>query len=101
MQLGEPKEYDVPDDADGFELPVIEAVPSKPLDGRVVDQNDSPVADAEIFASYSGWLCSTVKTGKNGRFKLPKMPLSVGAGRSIVSRKIGYWRNAIYEQRGS
>ena len=49
LQLGSPKPLDVPDDADGFELPAIELVSSKPLDGRLIEQDDEgPVPDAFV-----------------------------------------------------
>ena len=79
LQLGSPQWHDVPDDADGFQLPVIEVVASIPLEGRLVDQDNLPVADARVTAYYKNWLCSTANTRDDGRFQLPKMPVSVAA----------------------
>ena len=89
LQLGEPQWHNVPDGADGFELPAIKAVPSKPLVGRLVDQDGSPVADAKIIAYYSNWLCSTATTGKDGQFLLLKMPLSVDPDKATYRVQLG------------
>jgi hypothetical protein len=89
LQLGSPKWLDVPSDANNLELPAIVGVPSKPLDGRLVDQSNSPVADARVFAYYDNWLCSTASTGKDGRFQLPKMPVSVDADEATYRVELG------------
>ena len=80
LQLGSPKSHHVPEDADGFELPAIEVVPSVPVDGRLVDQDDVPVADSEVIAYFDNYLCSAATTDKDGRFTLPKMPVSIDLG---------------------
>ena len=55
-------------------------VPAVPVDGRLVDQNDSPVADSEVIAFFDNYLCSTAKTDDDGQFRLPKMPESINLG---------------------
>jgi hypothetical protein len=89
LQLGSPTWHDVPDGADGSDLPAIEVVPSKPLDGRLADQDDSPVADARVIAYYASWLCSAATTGKDGRFTLPKMPVSVDPDEATYRVQLG------------
>jgi len=89
LQFGQPPWYDVPEDADDFELPPIEVVPSEPLDGRLVDQDDRPVADAQVIAYYANWLCSTAKTDKDGRFTLRKMLVSIDPDEATYRVKLG------------
>lgn len=77
LQFGSPRPQQVSADANGFELPPIKVVPSKPVDGRLVDEDGAPVAQAEVIAYYRNWLCSAAKTERDGRFTLPKMPTAV------------------------
>lgn len=77
LQLGRPKSYEVPADSDGFQVPAIRVVASKPLGGRLVDVANSPIAGASVIAYYDNWLCSWAKTDDDGRFRIPKMPVKI------------------------
>ena len=77
LHLGARRPHNVPQDAVSVVLRPIEVVPCKPLGGRLVDQDDLPVDDAQVFAIYGNRVCSWATSGKDGRFELPKIPLSV------------------------
>ena len=82
LQFGRPQPYEALEDEDENEMPPIEVMLSEPLDGRLIDENDQPVADATVIAYHSDSLCSSARTKKNGQFTLPKMPVGNKANRA-------------------
>ena len=68
---------DVPEDAENLELPPIEAAPSKILAGRLIDENDQPVANAQIIGIYQNWVCARATSEDDGTFKFPRMPTEI------------------------
>ena len=49
-----------------------------------------PVGEAEVIAYYGNWLCSVATTGKDGRFTLPKMPVSVEADEATYRVRVSF-----------
>ncbi|QDT10931.1 hypothetical protein [Planctomycetes bacterium K23_9] len=79
-QLGAPKQNEVPEDVpedEAFELPAIEVVPTEPLQGLLVDQDDKPVAEARVIAYYNNYLCSSATSDADGKFLLGKFPTQI------------------------
>ncbi len=80
IQLGSPKQNEVPDDVpedEAFEVPPIEVVPTEPMKGLLVDQDGKPVAKARVITHYKNWLCSSATSDANRKFTLGKMPIGI------------------------
>lgn len=77
VQLGFPKLAEVPDDAEDYEVGPIEAAPTKPAKGLLIDQDGKPVANARVSGYYNNHLFSSGETDAKGEFALKKMPTAI------------------------
>jgi protocatechuate 3,4-dioxygenase beta subunit len=79
VQMGEPwlRPYQVPEDAKEFDLPPVEVVPSKTIAGRVIDQQDQPVANSQVSILEGNRRYGFGKSDNNGRFNLTGVPATI------------------------
>ena len=68
---------EVPDDAEDYEVGPIEAAPTKPAKGLLIDQDGKPVANARVSGYYNNHLFSSGETDAKGEFALKKMPTAI------------------------
>ncbi|MGO9108872.1 MAG: carboxypeptidase regulatory-like domain-containing protein, partial [Thermoguttaceae bacterium] len=76
VQLGEVgnRPIEVPQDAKVFDLPPVELVPAKIVEGRLVDEHDRPVSDAGIDVIEGNRRYGYCKSDSSGKFSLDGVP---------------------------
>jgi hypothetical protein len=79
VQTGEPwlRPYQVAEDAKDFDLPLLEVVPAKTIAGRVIDQQDKPVANSQVSILEGNRRYGFGKSDNNGQFKLTGVPATI------------------------
>lgn len=83
-QLGGPsnRAYDVPEGVKEFDWPPIYLSPTKSISGRVIDQNDQPVASVMISIVDGDAHYGTTRTDANGLFTSKGVPTMIDPGKA-------------------
>lgn len=75
----------VPGDVETFDLPAVEIIPTRQRTGTLLDENNEPVANAEISVRSANRNYGGTSTDVEGNFKL-SLPDSVGIGLYKIRR---------------
>ena len=76
VQLGDIsiRPYEVPEQTEEFELPSLEVVRAKSIAGRVIDERDRPIANADICIDEGNRRYGFGKSDAKGQFKMTGVP---------------------------
>ncbi len=70
-------EVDVPKDVKEFELPLVEVAPVKVVAGRLVDERDRPVSNAQVVVIAEHWDYGYGESNSSGEFTLYDVPTTI------------------------
>ena len=84
VQLGEPwnRPLEVPKDAKEFDLPPVEVVLAKRIEGRLVDEHDRPVANAGVCVLDGNRGYGHGASDRNGKFSVTGVPATINPAKA-------------------
>ncbi len=82
--------FEVPAGVQEFELPIIELLEAREVRGRLVDSEDKPIPNAEVYTEYERRRYRSGRTDAEGRFQI-QAPHGVATAFHVILEGKGGW----------